>query len=71
MRDAGIDVPVRNMGIPERFLDQGKRAEVLVDCGLTAQEVSRQVVEAVARLQSAADPGEARQAEPTGSDLQI
>ncbi len=71
MRDAGIDVPVRNMGIPERFLDQGKRAEVLVYCGLTAQEVSRQVVEAVARLQSAAEPGEARQAAPTGSDLQI
>jgi len=52
LRDAQVDVPVRNIGIPERFLDQGKRAEVLADCGLTAQEVSREIVEAVARLHS-------------------
>ena len=58
LRDRGIDVPVRNMGIPERFLDQGKRAEVLADCGLTAQEVSREVVEAVALLQSSVDAQE-------------
>ncbi len=48
LRDNGIEVPVRNIGIPERFLEQGKRSEVLVECGLTAQEISRSIVEAVA-----------------------
>ncbi len=56
LRDSDVDVPVRNIGIPEKFLDQGKRAEVLSDCGLTAQDISRQVVEAVARSQ-ANEPG--------------
>ena len=48
LRDAGVDVPVRNLGIPDRFLDHGKRAEVLVECGLTAQDISRGVVESFA-----------------------
>ena len=75
LRDSGVDVPVRNMGIPERFLDQGKRAEVLGDCGLTAQEISREVVEAVALLQAGVDAAEGSRdtslyaSEPvTGSD---
>ena len=48
LRDQGVEVPVRNVGVPERFLDQGKRAEVLVECGLTAQDISRSIVEAMA-----------------------
>jgi len=71
LRDAGIDVPVRNMGIPERFLDQGKRAEILVDCGLTAQDVSREIVEAVARWESTAEGGQASQPQQAGSDATI
>jgi 1-deoxy-D-xylulose-5-phosphate synthase len=50
LRDAAVDVPVRNFGIPTEFLDHGKRSEVLVRIGLTAQEVSRAIVESVARL---------------------
>ncbi|GGU86341.1 1-deoxy-D-xylulose-5-phosphate synthase 1 [Lentzea flava] len=38
------DVPVRNFGIPQRFLAQGTRAEILAECGLTAQDVAREVV---------------------------
>ncbi len=48
LRDAGVEVPVRNVGIPEKFLEHGKRTEVLAECGLTAQEISRTIVEAVA-----------------------
>ena len=55
LRDADIDVPVRDIGIPRRFLDQGTRAQVLADVGLTAQEVARRVVEAVARLEPSLD----------------
>jgi 1-deoxy-D-xylulose-5-phosphate synthase len=48
LQDSGIDVPVRTIGIPARFLDHGKRAQVLADCGLTAQDVSRRIVETIA-----------------------
>ncbi len=50
LRDAGVNTPLRDFGIPARFLDQGKRAEVLAEIGLTAQAISRAVVEAMARL---------------------
>ena len=49
LRDGDIDVPVRNIGVPVAFLEQGKRVEVLLDLGLTAQDITRAVVEAVAR----------------------
>jgi 1-deoxy-D-xylulose-5-phosphate synthase len=49
LRDADVDVPLRDFGIPQRFLDQGKRDEVLAEIGLSAQELARRVVEAVAR----------------------
>jgi 1-deoxy-D-xylulose-5-phosphate synthase len=50
--DADVDVPVRTFGVPPEFLEQGKRAEVLAEIGLTAQDVARRVVETVARLDS-------------------
>jgi len=49
MQDAGVDVPLRGFGVPVEFLDHGSRANVLSRIGLTAQDVSRAVVEAVAR----------------------
>ena len=49
LRDNGVEVPVRNIGVPERFLDHGKRAEVLAECGLTAQDISRSIVETMAQ----------------------
>jgi 1-deoxy-D-xylulose-5-phosphate synthase len=51
LRDADVDVPARDLGIPQRFLDHGTRAEVHAEIGLTAQEVARKVVELVARLE--------------------
>ena len=50
LRDADVEVPLRDVGIPQRFLDHASRAEVLAEVGLTAQEVARRVVETVARL---------------------
>jgi 1-deoxy-D-xylulose-5-phosphate synthase len=37
-----------NFGIPREFLAHGKRNEVLAACGLTAQDIARDVVEHVA-----------------------
>jgi len=46
--EAGVATPVHSFGVARRFLDHGTRVQVLDELGLTAQEVSRQVVEAVA-----------------------
>ncbi len=48
MRDARVTTPVRDFGVPLRFLDHAKRAEVLAEIGLTAQEIARDIVETVA-----------------------
>ncbi len=53
LRDAGVHTPLRDFGIPQRFLDHGKRGEVLAECGLTAQEISLAVVESMAKLDAA------------------
>jgi 1-deoxy-D-xylulose-5-phosphate synthase len=45
LRDAGVDVPLRDLGVPQRFLAHGSRSEVLADLGLTAQDVARRVTE--------------------------
>ncbi|MCX6464419.1 MAG: 1-deoxy-D-xylulose-5-phosphate synthase [Pseudonocardiales bacterium] len=45
LRDAGVDVPLRDVAIPQRFLDHGSRGDVLAALGLTAQDVARRVTE--------------------------
>ncbi|MFE1441181.1 1-deoxy-D-xylulose-5-phosphate synthase [Streptomyces sp. NPDC058739] len=50
LRDAGVDVPLRDFGIPPRFLDHASRGEVLAEIGLTAPDIARQVTGLVARL---------------------
>ena len=44
LRSAGIDVPTRDLGVPARFLEQGKVAAIRAEIGLTAQDVARQLV---------------------------
>ena len=43
LRDADVDVPVRGYGIPQRFLDHAKRAEILGEIGLTGQDLAREI----------------------------
>ncbi|MGB9378109.1 MAG: 1-deoxy-D-xylulose-5-phosphate synthase [Mycobacteriales bacterium] len=54
LRDADIDVPTRDVGIPQQFLDHGNPVQVRADIGLTAQDIARRVVGWVSSL----DPGE-------------
>jgi 1-deoxy-D-xylulose-5-phosphate synthase len=49
LRTRGVRTPVRSFALPQQFLAQGKRAEVLAEAGLSAQEVARAVVVAVAQ----------------------
>jgi len=50
LRSHEIDIPCRDIGIEARFLEHGTRATVLSSLGLTAQDVSRQIVETIARF---------------------
>jgi 1-deoxy-D-xylulose-5-phosphate synthase len=47
LRDAEVDVPFRDFGVPLQFLPHGTRPEVLADIGLTADDVLKGVVEMV------------------------
>ncbi|WAX77324.1 1-deoxy-D-xylulose-5-phosphate synthase [Streptomyces sp. KMM 9044] len=58
LRDAGVDLPLRDFGIPPRFLDHASRAEVMAEIGLTAPDIARQVTGLVSKL----DGGYARSA---------
>ncbi|MFD3578710.1 1-deoxy-D-xylulose-5-phosphate synthase [Streptomyces sp. NPDC058644] len=50
LRDAGVDVPLRDFGIPPRFLDHASRKEIMAEIGLTAPDIARQVTGLVAKL---------------------
>ncbi len=50
LRDARIATPLRDFGVPLRFLDHAKRAEVLAEVGLTAQDIARDIVETVSEI---------------------
>ena len=50
MDAAGVEVPMRQFGVPHRFLDAGSRSEILAAIGLTPQSVARQVTETVSHL---------------------
>jgi 1-deoxy-D-xylulose-5-phosphate synthase len=50
LRRAEIDVPCRDVGLPQRFFDHASRGEVLAEAGLTEQDVARQVTGWVAAL---------------------
>ncbi|ARI51686.1 1-deoxy-D-xylulose-5-phosphate synthase [Streptomyces sp. S8] len=50
LRDAGVDVPLRDFGIPPVFLDHASRGDVMTEIGLTAPDIARQVTGLVAKL---------------------
>ncbi len=52
LRDAEVGTPLRDIAIPRGWHPHGSRTEVLADLGLTAQDVARNVIEAVSRLES-------------------
>ncbi|MFM1986938.1 MAG: hypothetical protein RIS18_1155 [Actinomycetota bacterium] len=53
LRDRNIYTPQRDFGIPEKFLNHATRAQVLSEIGLTAQDISREIIEAMARIDNA------------------
>jgi 1-deoxy-D-xylulose-5-phosphate synthase len=53
LRDRNIYTPQRDFGIPEKFLNHATRAQVMTEIGLTSQDISREIIEALARLDNA------------------
>ncbi len=57
LRNAGCDVPTREIGIPVRFLAHGKVTDVRASVGLTVQDIGRRIVEWSAATASASSAG--------------
>ncbi|MEJ7774344.1 MAG: 1-deoxy-D-xylulose-5-phosphate synthase [Nocardioidaceae bacterium] len=56
MTDSGVERPTMVFGIPQQFLQQGKRAVILEEIGLTAQPLAREITARVAALDGADAP---------------
>lgn len=54
MRDADVEVPVKDLGVPVDWHPYGTRAQILTDLGLTAQDVARDVTGWISRLDNGA-----------------
>ena len=52
LRAAEIDVPCRDVGVPQQFLEHASRSEVLTDVGLTERNIARQITGWVAALEA-------------------
>ncbi|MDR3032591.1 MAG: 1-deoxy-D-xylulose-5-phosphate synthase, partial [Kitasatospora sp.] len=50
MRDAEVDVPLRDLGIPQEFLAHASRGEILEEIGLTGTGVAAQTAAYARRL---------------------
>jgi 1-deoxy-D-xylulose-5-phosphate synthase len=61
LRRAEIDVPCRDLGLPQEFFAQASRGEVLADVGLTDRNIARQITGWVAALGSTAAETEVSQ----------
>ena len=45
IRSAGLNTPIHSIGVPLTFIEHSKRSEILSDLGMTAQNISREIVE--------------------------
>jgi 1-deoxy-D-xylulose-5-phosphate synthase len=59
LADDGVRTPVRVLGLPQRFLDHGKRADILAQCGLTGPEIAERVRAALNEPSGSAEGEEA------------
>ncbi len=50
LADAEISTPLLRLGVPDKFIEQGTRAELLDICGLTAEKISQSITERLYEL---------------------
>jgi 1-deoxy-D-xylulose-5-phosphate synthase len=68
LADREVDTPSRELGIPAGFHPHGTRGEILADLGLTAQDVARQLIEWVSRLDDEGPAPDVTSVEPDRRD---
>ena len=61
LRRAEIDVPCRDVGLPQEFCEHASRGEVLADLGLTDQDVARRITGWAAALGACVTESEIRE----------
>ncbi|MEB3983206.1 1-deoxy-D-xylulose-5-phosphate synthase [Mycobacterium sp. 663a-19] len=61
LRRAEIDVPCRDVGLPQEFYEHASRGELLADLGLTDQDVARRITGWVAALGASVAEAEIRE----------
>jgi 1-deoxy-D-xylulose-5-phosphate synthase len=61
LRRAEIDMPCRDVGLPQEFYEHASRGELLADLGLTDQDVARRITGWVAALGSGVSEAEIRE----------
>ncbi|WP_188112359.1 1-deoxy-D-xylulose-5-phosphate synthase [Salinicola aestuarinus] len=52
---AGVEIPLLNLGIPDAFVEHGKPAELLRDCGLDAEGIEAAIRQRLAAADAAAE----------------
>lgn len=50
LRNRGVDMPCRDIGVPQRFLGHASREEVLEDAGITAEDIARDVADWLSQI---------------------
>jgi 1-deoxy-D-xylulose-5-phosphate synthase len=70
MREAGIDIATRELGIPTKFLAHGKVADVRAHVGLTVQDIGRRIVEWSALVQPVGEQGSGVPAARRSGDIE-
>ncbi|NKY31010.1 1-deoxy-D-xylulose-5-phosphate synthase [Nocardia gamkensis] len=43
LRNSGLDIPARDLGVPQQFLDHAARGEVHAELGLTGPDIARRI----------------------------
>jgi 1-deoxy-D-xylulose-5-phosphate synthase len=72
LRDAGVPVPLKDLGVAPGWHPHGSRAEILTDLGLTAQDLAREVTGWITALDGAGrPPGGARTDHDRPRDLPV
>jgi 1-deoxy-D-xylulose-5-phosphate synthase len=56
LREAGVGVPLRDLGFPVAWHPHGSRTQILAEVGLTAQDVARDVTGWLSGLDEVAEP---------------
>ncbi|MDX5297353.1 MAG: 1-deoxy-D-xylulose-5-phosphate synthase, partial [Gammaproteobacteria bacterium] len=65
LAEQGMSVHLLHLGLPDRFVEHGKHAELLEECGLDAEGIRQRIIERLVQLDEAQAPATSTQAPRT------